>query len=213
MATSAPRPERVRIAVFARAPVAGAVKTRLAPLLGAEGAARLHRALVRRALETALRAEAEVELWCTPDAGDPFSTACAREFGVRLCVQVGADLGERMGHAISAGGPGRATLLIGSDCPALDAQELLRAAAALATHDAVVIPAEDGGYVLVGLARPASAPFEAVDWGSGRVMAQTRVRLAAAGMRWRELAPSWDVDRPEDYARLQAQGLLAQIGA
>jgi glycosyltransferase A (GT-A) superfamily protein (DUF2064 family) len=52
-----------------------------------------------------------------------------------------------------------------------------------------------------------------VDWGSGKVMAQTRARLAAAGMRWRELAPSWDVDRPEDYARLQAQGLLAQIGA
>jgi rSAM/selenodomain-associated transferase 1 len=159
METSVPRPEQLRIAVFAKAPVAGAVKTRLAPLLGAEGAARLHRALVRRALGTALRAGVAVELWCTPDAGDPFFTGCAREFGVRLRVQEGATLGDRMGHAIAAGPPGVATLLIGSDCPALDAEDLLRAAGALATHDAVFIPAEDGGYVLVGLARPASAPF------------------------------------------------------
>jgi glycosyltransferase A (GT-A) superfamily protein (DUF2064 family) len=101
-------------------------------------------------------------------------------------------------------------LLIGTDCPALDVAALRAAAAALeAGDDAVLVPAEDGGYVLVGLARPVAALFDRIAWGSDRVMRESRERLRAAGLRWRELAPSWDVDRPEDLARLAASGIMA----
>jgi glycosyltransferase A (GT-A) superfamily protein (DUF2064 family) len=94
-------------------------------------------------------------------------------------------------------------LLIGTDCPALTTQTLHDAAVALAPNqDAVFVPAEDGGYVLVGLHRPERCLFENMPWGGSEVMAQTRVRLRASGLRWRELAPLWDVDRPEDLPRL-----------
>ena len=93
MTSSAPRPEAVRIAVFAKAPVPGAVKTRLS-LLGPEGAAGLHAGLVRHALSTAVQARlGEVELWCAPDETHPFFARCASEFGATLRRQEGADLG------------------------------------------------------------------------------------------------------------------------
>jgi rSAM/selenodomain-associated transferase 1 len=98
-------------------------------------------------------------------------------------------------------------LLVGSDCPGLRAAHLREALRALESHDAVFIPAEDGGYVLVGLKRAAAAIFEGVAWGTPEVMAQTRARLAAAGLSSRELAALWDVDRPEDLERLEAAGL------
>ena len=199
------------VAVFARAPVPGEVKTRLIPRLGAAGAARLQAALVRRALQTATDAGlGPVSLWCAPDCAHPVLAACRDDFGVSLLPQRGADLGARMGNAFAALCRPRGALLIGTDCPALTVAEIRAAAIALREgHDAVFVPAEDGGYVLVGLARPCAALFEGIAWGSSRVMTQTRQRLHAAGMRWRELAMSWDVDRPEDVARLHASGLMA----
>ena len=203
----------VRVAVFAKAPVPGEVKTRLAPLLGTEGAARLHAALVRRTLAVATEADVgRVELWCAPDASDPFFPACAAEFGAALRVQRGADLGQRMRAAFDAAlGENAALVLIGCDCPALDAAILRQAAAALARHDAVIAPAEDGGYVLVGLSRPHAALFAGVEWGGSSVMADTRARLERAGARWKELETLWDIDRPEDYARLEREGLLREL--
>jgi uncharacterized protein len=210
MTPSAPRPDAVRIAVFAKAPVPGAVKTRLAALLGAEGAAILHASLVRRALAIATRSLiGPVELWCAPDEGHAFFAACAREYGVALRRQVGVDLGARMHHAaLDAGFP---VVIVGSDCPALPAQSFRDAAQALRAHDAVVTPAEDGGYVLLGLSRSIPGIFDAIAWGAASVMAETRARLAQSGARWKELATSWDVDRPEDYERAQAEGLLRPV--
>ncbi len=208
----------LRIAVFAKAPVPGAVKTRLIPALGAEGAARLHRRLVRHGLAVATGAAngmptaarpASVELWCAPDVTHGFFADCASEFGVSLHAQGIGDLGERMARCFAfAGG---ATLLIGSDIPAMDAACLDAAAAALAESDAVFVPAEDGGYVLVGLraglGAARDAVFRDVEWGSERVMQQTRERLGAAGLTWRELPPLWDLDRPGDLARLASCGM------
>lgn len=213
MTSSAPRPEAVRIAVFAKAPVPGAVKTRLAGVLGAEGAAGLHAGLVRHALATAAGARlGEVELWCAPDEHHPFFARCAAEFGARLMPQAGPDLGERMRGAFEAAlASGAALILIGSDCPALGAAHLREAAAALRDHDAVIAPAEDGGYVLLGLSRAAPQLFDGVAWGTSAVMGQTRARIAASAIRCRELATLWDVDRPEDYARLQSEGLLQEV--
>lgn len=194
------------VAVFARAPLAGAAKTRLIPALGAAGAARLQRRLTRHALLVAQQAAVGlVTLWGTPDAGQRFFRAVQRAYGVELRIQAGSDLGERMAAAFAAhGGP---LLLIGSDCPALQAAHLVAAASALSADepggsDAVFIPADDGGYLLVGLRCPQPQIFVGIDWGSERVMAQTRQRLAELGLRWSELPGLWDVDRPADLARL-----------
>ena len=213
MTSNAPRPEAVRVAVFAKAPIAGEVKTRLTALLGAEGAAGLHAGLVRHALSTALQARVgALELWCAPDTGHPFFERCAKEFGASLKLQEGADLGERMRRAFDASfAAGSALIIIGADCPALRSADLEEAAAALRAHDVVIAPAEDGGYVLVGLSRPAPMLFEGIAWGSSAVMGETRSKLAQSAVRWKELATYWDVDRVEDYARLQQEGLLAEV--
>jgi len=183
---------RTKIIVFARAPRAGRVKTRLVPLLGEQGAARLHARLLRRALTTALEADlGPVELWT-------------------LRRQRGADLGARMYHAFARSlRRAERVVLIGSDCPVLRGRDLRKAARWLAGGaDAVFAPAEDGGYALVALRRVSPRLFRGVEWGGAQVMAQTRARLAALGWRWRELPLVWDVDRPEDYRRLERAGLL-----
>lgn len=199
--------------MFAKAPVPGSVKTRLAGVLGEDGAAALHAGLVRHALATALASGVgEVELWCAPDDRHEFFERCAADFGTRLRVQQGPDLGSRMSAAFDdAFARGRALVLIGSDCPALAPSDLAAAAASLARHDAAIAPAEDGGYVLVAMARPVPGIFADIAWGTAAVMRETRERLAAAGVAWHELATCWDVDRPEDYARLQREGLLQEV--
>ncbi len=184
---------RTKVVVFARVPRAGGVKTRLIPLLGEHGAARLHARLLRRALRTAHDARlGAVELW-----------TAERE-------QRGADLGARMHHALvrSLRRADR-VVLIGSDCPVLRGRDLRQAARWLAGGaDAVFAPAEDGGYALIALRRVSPRLFEGVQWGGAQVMAQTRARLDSLGWRWRELPEVWDVDRPEDYRRLERSGLL-----
>lgn len=212
MKSAAPPPERLRIAVFAKAPVAGAVKTRLVASLGADGAAALHAALVRHALSVALASHiGPVDLWCAPDETHAFFARCAREHGVGLHPQHGEDLGARMSRAFeSAHAAGDRLLLIGSDCPALTPRHLAAAATALASHDAVFAPAEDGGYVLVGLSRPVPRLFDGIEWGEAGVMAATRERLREAGAHWHEIPTLWDVDRPADYARMRREGLLQE---
>jgi Uncharacterized protein conserved in bacteria len=213
MTSSAPPAERLRVAVFAKAPVAGHVKTRLASVLGEAGAAQLHASLVRHALFTAtLAGVGRVELWCAPDESHAFFVECAAEIGARLHRQQGGDLGARMSHAFEAAfAAGRRLILLGSDCPALTADDIERAAEALDSHDAVLTPAQDGGYVMIGLSRPVAGLFDGVPWSSASVMEATRERLRAAGARWQEFATLWDVDRPEDYARLQREGLLQDV--
>lgn len=203
MAIPPNRTEAVGIAVFARAPRAGAAKTRLIPALGAAGAARLQRRLTLRTLATALGAGlGPVTLWVAPDDRHRFFRSLRRR-GLPLRCQSGADLGARMAAAFTAEqGP---VLLIGTDCPALAPEDLRACADALRSgNDAVFLPAEDGGYVLVGLRRPQPRLFEQVDWSTDQVMAQTRERLRETGLSWSEPRTLWDVDRPEDLQRLQA---------
>lgn len=192
-----------RVMVFAKAPEPGRVKTRLIPLLGETGAAELQRQLIERTLRTAVAAElGSVELWCAPGSDEPYFSDCAKRHEISLRAQCEGDLGMRMAHALAENAP---ALLIGCDCPALTPAYLREAASALAGgDDAVFGPAEDGGYVLVGVARsPAAELFENIAWGEATVMQDTRTRLARGNWRWRELAPLWDVDRPEDLARLR----------
>ena len=195
----------VGVAILAKAPLAGYAKTRLIPRLGAEGAAALQRWLLQRTVTTALGAGiGPVSLWCAPDTLHPDFTLC-RTFGpITLHRQPDGDLGDRMLAAIAETTMPAGTLVIGTDCPALTPALLRQAASALAAHDATVIPAEDGGYVLIGMRRAAPGVFAGVGWSGGSVMAQTRVRLAEIGWRWKEFAPLWDVDRSEDLDRLDA---------
>jgi rSAM/selenodomain-associated transferase 1 len=152
-----------------------------------------------------------VELCCTPDTDHPFFADCARRFGIGLQAQAGADLGARMVAAFDRALSSASTaVLVGSDIPALNAQHLRQAGTVLRQAEAVFIPAEDGGYVLVGLASRQPGLFEDVDWGGEQVMAQTRARATALGVRIAELEPLWDLDRPSDLARI-APELLAGL--
>ena len=195
------------VIVFARAPHPGRAKTRLVPRLGEWGAARLQRRLVRRTLRVAQAARCgPVELHGTPRARQAFFVQCEREWGVALRGQRGHDLGERMFHALARGLRGyRAVILVGTDCAALQVRDLRRAARALAGGcDAVLSPAEDGGYPLIGLRRVSPRLFENMPWGGPDVFARTAARLDRLGWRWRRLRTLWDVDRPEDLERLRA---------
>jgi uncharacterized protein len=199
--------EPVAIAVLAKAPLPGLAKTRLIPALGADGAAMLAARLIERAIATAQTAAlGPVTLWCAPDESHPVFAAMPQKYGVALARQPDGDLGARMHEAAVAAN--RPALVIGSDCPALTAAHLREAADALRDHDAVLIPAEDGGYVLIGLRQPCEALFSGMQWSVASVMAETRRRLRSLGLSWRELAPLWDIDTPENLARLQREELL-----
>lgn len=195
--------QRVGVAILAKAPVPGLAKTRLIPHLGADGAATLQGWLLQRAVATALRADiGPVTLWCAPDVVHPAFVACLSFGAVTLRRQPEGDLGERMLAAIAESSTPAGTLVIGTDCPVLSSDLLRQAACSLLEHDATVVPAEDGGYVLIGMREADHRAFQAIDWSTERVMAQTRSRLTGIYLRWHEFPPLWDVDRREDFERL-----------
>jgi rSAM/selenodomain-associated transferase 1 len=204
-----------RLMVFARAPVAGEVKTRLIPLLGAAGAARLHRQLLTRTMAHALRATlCPVQLWCAGDVSHAGFAPWREDPRVSLHSQQGNDLGMRMAHAFDEVLARHAAgVIIGTDCPELQIDDLRAALQALqAGNDAVLGPAEDGGYFLIGLRRPLPSLFSDMPWGTHEVLAATRARLRAAGHRWHELPTRRDVDRPADYARLVENQHQCRLG-
>ena len=199
------RKQNVAVAIMARAPVPGLTKTRLIPSIGAHAAAVLQERLTERTVATALAAAiGPVTLWCAPDP----SHASFRDLVVRLRVtlkqQAEGDLGARMLAAMAAsGGP---TLVIGSDCPAFTAEHLRAAANALDERaDVVLIPAEDGGYVLIGARSAHAELFTGIAWGTATVLAETRTRISALGLACVELPPLWDVDTESDLARLERE--------
>src|SRR5437016_11178690 len=198
--------EPTAVAILAKAPVAGAVKTRLIPALGAAGAAKLHERMIERTIETAhAAAVGPVTLWVTPAEPHLHLVAAATRHHIALAGQPDGDLGARMLAAMeAASGP---TIVVGTDCPLLMPAHLRLATEVLRDVEVVVFPAEDGGYVLIGLRRPQPALFIDMTWSTDAVMGETRRRLARLGLSWREPATLWDVDRPEDLTRLRKAGL------
>ena len=212
------------IAVFAKAPIVGEVKTRLIPLLGKEGAAAAHRKMTWHALNIARTAAAgNVSLWTAGQHNHPFLRDCSARVGAPIRPQCDGDLGVRMADCFHHLLPLHAhVLLIGSDCPVLSVLDLRNAAAALTLQRQMVFtPAEDGGYVLVGMRQRSAdrhpylgdAAFKEIDWGTANVMQQTRTRLQAVGWQqqrdWAELPTCWDVDTPDDYRRALREELIA----
>ena len=193
---------RGRILVFAKAPVPGQVKTRLRRVYGQRGAARLYQLMLGETLDRAVGL-APMELWCAPSTQHPRLRAFGRRSGAVLRRQILGDLGQRMAYAFRrALRDADWALVIGGDCVSLTTADLDQACATLARgRDAVLGPAEDGGYVLLGLRRVSRVLFHGVCWSSNRVLRQTRFRLYQQGYDWDELPKRWDVDLASDVRR------------
>jgi rSAM/selenodomain-associated transferase 2/rSAM/selenodomain-associated transferase 1 len=204
------------IAILAKAPVPGLAKTRLAPAIGTQAAARAQRQFTLATVFVARSAAlGPVRLWCAPDTGHRFFRALfAGATEVEPRPQAEGDLGARLTATMEQhfrDTPQLPLLIVGTDCPVLAPGHLQQAARALDTHDAVLVPATDGGYVLIGMRRPLPQAFDGITWSTAEVLRQTRDRLQAAGASWQELPPLWDVDEPADWRRYQA--LLAGANA
>jgi rSAM/selenodomain-associated transferase 1 len=203
----------IALIIFAKAPVSGFAKTRMIPALGAQGSAGLAQQLLLHAVQQAAQVPWDaLELCVSPDTTHPAfalaqdlvqkSTATPHS-PLTLSPQGDGDLGQRMHRAFVRGlSRHSAVLLMGTDAPGLSAQVLQQAAQSLQTHDAVFVPAHDGGYALVGLRRPAPELFEDMVWSTASVMAETRIRAHQAGVHWCELAPVHDMDEPTDLHHL-----------
>ena len=197
---------KTALILFAKAPVPGHSKTRLIPALGEEEAARVHELLVLRTLDSVAKLSTDsgllvIQMWGS--APHPKLELWSRQYGWPLIIQQGVDLGERMSHALTSvleEGVDKA-VLIGSDCPMIDAHYVTEAINALDSSDVVLGPAEDGGYVLVGCRRGTPKLFNGIDWGTDRVLEQTVGAASDDQLRLTLLDTLWDVDKPEDWER------------
>lgn len=204
-------PSSVALVIFAKAPVAGQVKTRLCPALTADEAATLHGSFVLDTLERTKAAAAMFKLpfdrvlACAPSSAHVFFRIMEARHGVTLLDQEGDDLGARMRHSFDqlfARGY-RQICLVGTDVPSLPLTHYRDAFAALTRHDLVLGPAKDGGYYLIGMTRPHPALFDNIPWSTDQVLALTQQKAAAEDLKT-ALLPLWnDIDTLEDF-----QGLI-----
>jgi len=191
--------------VFAKAPVAGHVKTRLIGDIGAQDACTLYLELLQQTLQLADHHAAKVQLYCAPDEQHDFFQCSAQRYSLELCSQVGDDLGDKMLSALKDGLETHSkVVLIGSDCPVLTSSYLSEAFNALETTDVVLGPAEDGGFVLIGCCLTQLGMFNGVHWGNSNVLEYTLNALNNVGLDYQLLTTLWDVDRLDDLRRWQA---------
>ncbi|MBZ0206231.1 MAG: TIGR04282 family arsenosugar biosynthesis glycosyltransferase [Flavobacteriales bacterium] len=191
--------------VFLRAPVLGKVKTRLAATMGKERALEVYQYLVQHTLEHGAALGIDRQAWYADDVPDP--EPCA-ELGYTVHVQEGGDLGDRMKRAFGSGfssghGP---IIIIGTDLPQLSTALLREAYEALEKHDAVIGPANDGGYYLLGLREPCEELFGGKAWSSDSVFAQTTDDLRRLGRTWHALPVLIDIDTETDLRKAGIPG-------
>lgn len=203
------------LVIFAKAPIAGQVKTRLCPPLTPDEAATLHGSFV---LDTLERTKAAVStfklpldryLACAPSSTHVFFKIMEERQGVRVIDQVGDDLGSRMNQAFDAlfkQGYKR-VLIVGTDAPSLPLEYYKHAITLLETHDLVLGPALDGGYYLIGLTRPIPDLFTGIPWSTEQVLALTQEKAGALGLKTALLAPWRDVDTIADLQALIEAGV------
>lgn len=211
MESDKPVDARTLVCLFAKAPVAGRVKTRMLGHLSEQQCLDLHQDLIRHVCAEAARlpsAHFVVEMHVT--APHAFFDEQCRAYGFEWRLQQGADLGARMTHAVTEGLTRfSAVILLGCDCPFVGSDSIEALNAALATNPAAMIPATDGGYVALALKRSAPSLFSDMAWGTEQVAADTRQRIEQLGWRYTELATSHDIDRPADLSRLASLPALA----
>tara|TARA_B100001179_G_C18563290_1_gene391612 strand:- start:214 stop:792 length:579 start_codon:yes stop_codon:yes gene_type:complete len=179
-----------QVAIFARWPEPGKAKTRLIPRLGAEGAATLYRRLLELTVEQARESALPFHLRVTGAEPQRFRDWLGGTLDVR--DQGAGDLGEKLARVPVPG------LMIGSDCPGLTAKLLEEAAQALSTHEAVIGPADDGGYWLLGLRAPCPDLFTDMEWSTAQVFPETMRRLESRGIAPHVLPELTDIDTGED---------------
>jgi rSAM/selenodomain-associated transferase 2/rSAM/selenodomain-associated transferase 1 len=191
-----------RLILFGRFPEPGRVKTRLIPALGTAGAVALHRRLLLRTLRAAQAAcrvcGAELELRFEGGSVEAFQHWLGDSLACR--PQAEGELGARMSNAFEESfreGPS-ATVIIGSDCPALTPDILASAFEQLQREPVVIGPATDGGYYLIGLARHNPKLFCGVSWGTERVLSESMAILRQMNLVPRLLPQLDDIDRPSD---------------
>jgi rSAM/selenodomain-associated transferase 1 len=197
------------ITIFAKAPQPGFAKTRLIPALGEIGAAKLAQRLLMHTLTESLAAGVgRVELCVTPSMADPVWRTLTVPDAVQWSEQGEGDLGARMARrAQRAIESGESILLIGTDCPKLDASRLRRAANALQQSDAVLVPAADGGYVLLGLRRFHETVFSGIPWSTDSVARETLSRMGQLDWTVQRQSVLHDIDEPGDLRWLPVQWL------
>lgn len=200
---------KLRIIVFAKAPVPGSVKTRLVPALGQEGASRLAERMLGATLDMAVSAGVgAVELRMEPGPDDPAWQAISLPSGIVPAPQGQGDLGERLARAARKSlERGEAIIIIGTDCADLSVGLLRQAARGLASVDAVIYPAADGGYVLLGLTRFAPELFSDIPWSTEDVAAETIRRCESLGWTLHVGPTCHDIDVPGDLAYAPAAWL------
>lgn len=192
-----------RLLVFCKAPQPGKVKTRLAKDIGESAAATVHQYLAQHCLEQLVKFQiAPVELWCAPDTNHEFFQQCNKKLGIPLRGQVGDGLGQRMQHALKETlSQHSCVVIVGTDCPVFTEGFLHSAFAAASQTKTVIAPAEDGGYVLLGMSDLQHAIFSEMPWGTSQVFAKTVERLTG---ELEILKPLWDIDYVADLRRLRA---------
>ncbi len=193
-----------RIIIFAKAPEPCFAKTRLIPVLGAQGAADLARRMLLHTLNEALAADiGTVELCATPALNDAAWRAITLPVGIATSDQGEGNLGARMARAAQrAIEQGECVLLIGTDCVEMSAELLHRAGQMLGDHEAVIHCTADGGYALLGLTRFSPLLFNDIPWSTDEVASLTIARLGQLGRTLHVGAMLHDVDEPDDLDRL-----------
>lgn len=205
---------RQRLILFTRYPEPGRTKTRLIPHLGLEGATLLHRQLVQHTLtqvrQLPAKASIAIEIRYTGATHAQMQSWLGDEWNYQR--QADGDLGDRMADALAAAFAegSQAVVIIGTDCPGLDAVGLAVAFQQLQQADLVLGPATDGGYYLIGMRRSIPALFQGIAWGTDQVLSQTLSIAAALHLRVAQLMPLTDIDRPEDLT-VWEQCLQAEI--
>jgi len=192
------------ILLYAKAPVAGKVNTRLIADIGVQAATKLQFDLIHHRLSMLTEANlCNVRLLCAPAQQDESFQQCKKQYPVVLFDQTGDDLGERMFNgAVAALQQYKYCVIIGTDAPVLDAKKIKQAIEILHVNtDVVFVPAEDGGYVLIAMQQAHAFLFQNIRWGSDEVMQQTRDILNENAVSFKELDVCWDVDCLEDYQR------------
>ena len=191
--------------VFARNPVPGEAKTRLIPALGKEGAAKLHKKLIKHTLKMVTSCNTSyVDLYTTATKNQAFCRSCGDDYGIQIKQQTGTDLGMRMFNAFENSlRTNDWAILIGTDCPAMQAADLVKSIGKLESGaDAVIGPAVDGGYYLIGLCRNDESLFSNMPWGTRQVASLTYEKMKALNWRVSTLPLRRDIDRPEDLQYL-----------
>lgn len=195
--------KKYKLLIFTKSPVLGEVKTRLQPDYSEEESLKIHTSLLLNTLEKTKKLKAvDIELCCAPDRNTSFFLECENNYPIRLSNQEGEDLGERMAFSFSVSlQTYEKVVVIGTDCPELNEEYIQQAFTALDNMNAVIGPATDGGYVLLGLKEFPYEIFNNIPWGENTVFEQTKNILDQLGWNWQLLDEKHDVDRPEDLQR------------